>query len=417
MSLPVEILTQTARNIWSHKLRSVLTMFGISWGIASIVFMIAIGEGFKVGYRNMMYSLGTDITILWAGKTSSQAGGQRAGRNVRFSFEDVQAIQRDCRLVKHVTPELARQLPIRSRQNAGLFSTHGVLPVYQEIRSMRLGAGRLLSEADEAEARSVCVLGEEVRKQLFAGKEAVGAEVMIQGIPFKVVGEIAKKDQNNSYNGFDGQKVLIPFSVMSRNFPDTRPFVGATHIDNIIFMPVTADDHDKALKEVKTVLGRRHGFEPTDEGAIWAWDTVEGARMVATIYDSMELFLSCMAVITLGLGGIGVMNIMLVSVAERTREIGVKKAVGATRKRILLEFFLEALMLTIFSGLAGLVGALGICRIVDALPLPTLFSGLPVTPWTVAVAFGTLVLVGILSAVYPARRASLLTPVEALRYE
>jgi putative ABC transport system permease protein len=365
----------------------------------------------------MMYSLGTDITILWAGKTSSQAGGQRAGRNVRFSFEDVQAIQHDCRLVKHVTPELARQLPIRSRSNAGLFSTHGVLPVYQDIRSMRLGAGRLLSEADEAEARPVCVLGEEVRKQLFAGKEAVGAEVMIQGIPFKVVGELAKKDQNNSYNGFDGQKVLVPFSVMSRNFPDTRPFVGATHIDNIIFMPISADDHDRALKEVKTVLGRRHGFKPTDEGAIWAWDTVEAARMVATIYDSMELFLSCMAVITLGLGGIGVMNIMLVSVAERTREIGVKQAVGATRKRILLEFFLEALMLTIFSGLAGLVVALGICRLVDALPLPTLFSGLPVTPWTVATAFGTLVLVGILSAIYPARRASLLTPVEALRYE
>src|SRR5262249_24552104 len=150
---------------------------------------------------------------------------------------------------------------------------------------------------------------------------------------------------------------------------------------------------------------------------IWAWDTVEAARMVATIYDSMELFLNCMAVITLGLGGIGVMNIMLVSVAERTREIGVRRAIGAKRRRILTEFFLEAVTLTVISGLGGLAFAFVICGLVNKMPLPTLFSGLPVTPQTALIAFGTLVVVGVLSAIYPARRASLLTPVEALRHE
>jgi putative ABC transport system permease protein len=261
------------------------------------------------------------------------------------------------------------------------------------------------------------VIGDEVKTQLFASGQAVGEQVLIQNVPFTVIGELSKKDQNNSYNGMDGNKILIPYDLMARHFPDPRPFVGQGRIDNIIFMPGNADNHEAALKQVRLVLGRRHGFNPTDEGAIWAWDTVEAARMVATIYDSMEVFLTAVAVVTLALGGIGVMNIMLVSVTERTREIGVKQAVGATRERILTEFFLEAMALTMLSGAGGLTLAVLICSGVNRLPLPTLFSGLPVTPGGAAVAFGTLVLVGILAAIYPARRAALLTPVEALRYE
>ena len=417
MTLLGEILVQTLRNIWAHKLRSTLTMFGISWGIASIVLMIAIGEGFKRGYRNMLSSVGTDIVILWPGRTAKQAGGQRAGREVRFTYEDVRAIQDECYLVRHVTSELAGPHPIRSRFNSGVFSTHGITPVYQEIRSMKLESGRHISETDMQEARAVCVIGEDVKKQLFAAREAVGAQVYIHDVPFTVIGELAKKDQNNTYNGLDGNKVLIPYSVMARHFPDPRPFIGPGYIDNLLLMPVSPDDHLKAVKQVKRVLGRRHGFDPADEGAIWVWDTVQMAQMVSHIYDSMELFLSFMAFITLGLGGVGVMNIMLVSVAERTREIGVKQAVGATPGRILFEFFLESIALTIFSGLAGLAVAWCICSAVSHLPLPTLFAGLPVSAKTALVAFTTLVLVGILSAIYPARRASLLAPVEALRYE
>jgi putative ABC transport system permease protein len=412
-----EILVQTVRNIWAHKLRSTLTMFGISWGIASIVFMIAIGEGFKSGYRNMLSSMGTDLVILWPGRTARQAGGQRAGHDVRFSYDDVHAIEEECYLVRHATAESASSLQARSRYNSGVFSTHGITPVYQQIRSMKLDGGRHISQEDMEEARAVCIIGEDVQKQLFAGHEALGSQVYIQDIPFKVVGELAKKEQNNSYNGLDGNKVLIPYSAMARHFPDSRPFIGRGHIDNLLIVPVTPDDHLQAVKQVRRLLGRRHGFDPADEGAIWCWDTVQMAQMVSHIYDSMELFLSFMAFITLGLGGIGVMNIMLVSVAERTREIGVKQAVGATPGRILFEFFLEAVTLTIFSGLAGLVVAWAICSAVSHLPLPALFAGLPVSPKTALIAFGTLVLVGILSALYPARRASLLVPVEALRYE
>lgn len=417
MSLFGEILAQTGRNIWAHKLRSLLTMFGISWGIASIVFMIAIGNGFKLGYRNMLYSTGTDIVILWSGRTSKQAGGQRAGRDIRFTYDDIKGIQSECYLVKHATAELSSSLPVRSRSNSGVFSTHGITPVYQQIRSMNLAGGRQLSDADLAQARAVCVIGDDVKKQLFAQREAVGAQVYIRDVPFQVIGELSRKDQNNSYNGLDGNKILVPYTAMAQHFPDPRPFIGPGHVDNLIFMPVSPADHAKAVRQVRQVLGRRHGFEPDDQGAIWCWDTVQQAQMVSHIYDSMELFLSFMAFITLALGGIGVMNIMLVSVAERTREIGVKQAVGATPSRVLFEFFLESIALTIFSGLAGLIAAFVICDGVSRLPLPTLFAGLPVTPATAGLAFGTLVLVGVLSAIYPARRASLLTPVEALRYE
>ncbi|HYG35152.1 MAG TPA: ABC transporter permease [Clostridia bacterium] len=377
MTLAGEILAQTWRNIWAHKLRSLLTMFGISWGIASIVFMIAIGEGFKLGYRNMLYSLGTDIVILWSGRTTKQAGGQRAGRDIRFTYDDVKAIQQDCPLVKHITCELQGSYPARSRHNSGVFSTHGITPIYQEIRSMGLAKGRLISESDMAEARTVCVIGDEVKKQLFANREAIGAQIYIRDVPYTVIGELKRKDQNNSYNGFDGNKVLLPYSAMARHFPDPRPFIGRGHVDNLIVMPVSAEMHLEAVKQVRHVLGKRHQFDPADEGAVWCWDTVQTAQMVAGIYDSMELFLGFMAFITLGLGGIGVMNIMLVSVAERTREIGVKKAIGATPGRILFEFFLESIVLTLFSGIAGLILAWLICTGVSQLPCPPCLQACP----------------------------------------
>jgi putative ABC transport system permease protein len=417
VTLAGEILLQTVRNIWAHKLRSTLTMFGISWGIASIVFMIAIGEGFKIGYRNMLYTMGTDLVILWPGRTTKQAGGQRAGRDVRFAYEDIRVIQQECYLVRHVTAELAGPIQMRSRFNSGVFSTHGIMPIYQQIRSMNLADGRLISETDMREERAVCVIGDVIKQQLFAGRVAVGAQVYIGDVPFTVIGEMSKKDQNNSYNGLDGYKVLIPYTAMARHFPDPRSFIGPGHIDNILFMPTSADDHSEAVKQVRRVLGRRHGFDPEDRGAVWCWDTVEQAQLVSGIYDSMELFLGFVALITLALGGIGVMNIMLVSVAERTREIGIKQAVGATPGRILFEFLLESVTLTIFSGLLGLGLAWGICAAVSRMPLPTLFAGLPVGPTTALLAFGTLVLVGILAAIYPARRASLMVPVEALRCE
>jgi putative ABC transport system permease protein len=417
MTWAAEILAQTFRDVWAHKLRSALTMFGIGWGVASIIFMMAIGDGFAQGYKNMLYVMGTDIVIVWGGRTSQQAGDQRAGRPIVLKYDDVQRIRRDCDLVEHISPELDRYLKFVSPHNSGRFSTHGIEPVYQTIRSMNLAEGRHLSDGDFRSEQKVCVIGAQVKKQLFADRPAIGAEVRIQDIPFRIIGILKKKDQNNSYNGQDDDKALIPFSTMARHFPDSRPFVGEGAIDNIIFTPVSPKIHEQAVRQVRTALGRAHGFKAGDEGALWIYDTVRQAIMVSGIYESMQIFLSFIAIVTLGLGGLGVMNIMLISVAERTREIGVKKAIGAKSRRILIEFFLEALALTFTSGIAGILFAHGVCGFVGTLPLPTLFAGLPITSTTTWLAFGTLAAIGIFSGVYPARQAARLTPVEALRHE
>ncbi|HWP59624.1 MAG TPA: ABC transporter permease [Candidatus Acidoferrales bacterium] len=411
-----EIAVQTVRNILAHKLRSFLTMFGIAWGIASVVLMIAIGDGFKVGYREQLKTLGTDIVIIWGGRTTEQVGDQRAGRPVRLTYEDVLAIQRECYLIKHVTPELTRSLEVKSAHNAGVFTVDGVAPIFQEIRSQVVAEGRLLNEADFQQARAVCVIGDEVKKQLFADRRAVGEQIRIADIPFLIVGELQHKDQNSTYNDLDGRKVLIPYTTMARHFPLPRADA-PNQVSNIIVVPRSAEQHDDAIRQVRKTLGRRHGFAVSDEGALWMWDTVEDVRLVGSIFEAMQLFLGFIAVVTLSLGGVGVMNIMLVSVAERTREIGVKKAIGATRRRILLDFFLESLALSLTSGLIGLAFAWSVSALVARMPLPAFFAGFPITRSTAVIAFLTLVAVGIASAIYPARRASLLSPVEALRYE
>ncbi len=412
-----EILAQTIRNILAHRLRSLLTMFGIAWGIAAVILMIAIGDGFKLGYYEQLKVLGKDIAIIWGGRTTRQVGGQRAGRDIRLTYDDVLAIERECPLVKHVTPELSRSLHARSPYNSGVFAVHGVAPIYQEIRSMRLAGGRFMNRADFQEARTVCVIGDDVRKQLFADRRAVGSEIRIEGIPFLVIGQLQHKEQNNSYGGLDDEKIFIPYTTMIKHFPDPRPSVPPRYVSNIVLVPISADRHEAAIRQMKTVLGRLHGFDPDDEGALWIWDTVESAQMVASIFDSMQLFLGFIAVVTLSLGGVGVMNIMLVSVAERTREIGLKKAIGATRRRILWDFFIESLTLTFLSGTVGVLFAWGASALVNRLPLPAYFAGLPITRTTAVTAFLILTAVGILSGLYPARRAAHLTPVEALRTE
>ena len=427
-----DVFAQVFDNLRAHTLRSVLTMFGILWGVVSVVILSATGEGFQRGNQAVLETLGKNVAIVWGGRTTMQAGGERAGTLVRLTYGDVEAIRREASLVAVASAEINRSLRIKSPFNDASLQVHGVEPGYQGIRTIEVDEGRLLTDADERAARRVALIGPEARDQLFGTRDAVGSSILIRGIPYTIVGRIRRKDQDSSYSGQDNSKLFIPFTAMARDFP--RPDVPAGTLSQILVaphppvvesLPAVLAARTGAIRDidwplernVREVLARHKGFDPRDRDAIRVWDTSLESLMFGRMIGTMKRFFSIVGVITLLLGGVGVMNIMLVAVRERTREIGVRKALGATTAQIQRQFFLEGLLLTLLSGLLGFVLAVGIMLLVNQLPMPTRFQGMVLTWQSGTLAMATLVLVGIVTATYPARRAAQLPPIEALRYE
>jgi len=427
-----DAITQVFDNLRAHKLRSVLTMFGILWGVVSVVILSATGEGFQQGNQAVLEQLGRNVAIVWGGRTTMQAGGERAGTLVRLTYSDVEAVRREAALVAVVSAEINRTLRIKSRFNDASLQVHGVEPAYQGIRTIDVDEGRLLSEADEREGRRVALVGAEAWEQLFGTRPSLSERLLIRGVPYTIVGRIRRKDQDSSYSGQDNSKLFVPFTAMARDFP--RPDVPPGTLSQILVAPhqTVVDalpgvlaartgsirDIDWPLeRNVREVLARHRGFDPRDRDAIRVWDTSIESLMFGRIISAMKRFFSIVGVITLLLGGVGVMNIMLVAVRERTREIGVRKALGATTSAIQRQFFLEGLLLTLFSGALGFMLAAGIMLAVNQLPMPARFAGMVLTWPSALLAIGTLITVGVITATYPARRAALLPPVEALRYE
>jgi len=413
-----ELLGEVASSLMRNKLRSFLTMAGIAWGVASIVIIVAMGDGFKIGQRDRLRQLGENIVIVFNGRTEKQAGGRRAGRLIRLDYGDVRAIRAECGLVKTVVAELQNQASAVSAFNSGTFSVIGVEPLYARIRTTPIRSGRFLVERENSEAERVAVLGDNVRQQLFGERPvAPGDAVAINGLPFRIVGLMPSKSQDSSYNGLDSDKIFIPYATMVRDVPPADPNFHPGIVSDMIYVPASLREWKAAREQVVRVLARNHRFEPDDPSAVFIWDTVEDAELVDHIFTSMTVFLGAIAAVTLTLGGVGVMNIMLISVTERTREIGLRKAVGATRKRILADFLAEGVLLAVCSGVAGWLGAYGIAALVNGLPKREMFGGLPVKGTTTAIAFGALAIIAVASALWPAWRAANLTPVEALNYE
>lgn len=414
-----EIIRQTLGAIRAHKMRSFLTMFGIVWGITSVVLLVGLGRGFSRDQKERMKTLGLDLVIMWGGRTSTQAGGYAAGRRIRLNVEDARTIRRECYLIKTVSPEIIRPAQEVSAFNAANRPVRGVWPEYQRFRSLKPSEGRLMVDDDEAQARRVVVLGVEARQQLFPGQPAVGATLSIAGKPYTVIGVLEKKKQNGSYGqGPDNTQLFVPYSSMARDFPPPeQPWMVRGYVNNIAIEVANPDEHDKAVAQVYRVLGRNHHFDPQDKDALFVWDTMRGAKMVSRIFEVMTLFFGTVALMTLALGGIGVMNIMLVSVTERTREIGVRKAMGASRSDIRRQFFAESAALTIISGGVGMLLGVGICVGMGKLPLPDFLPRPVLSPVAIAASIATLGLITITAGMYPAQRAAALTPVECLRYE
>jgi putative ABC transport system permease protein len=319
-----------------------------------------------------------------------------------------------------VSPELRRTIPEVSQYNLANRGVVGMWPSYQDFRSLQISEGRLLTEDDEREGRRVLVLGSKAYRQLFPGQPAIGASVLVQSVPYQVVGVLQEKKQNANYNGPDNDYLFAPYSAVSRDFPPpTKPGAGITrgYLDDIVFQVSDPEEHEAAVLQVRRALGRIHHFDPLDKDALFIWDTMAGAKMLDKIFGVVTLFFGCVAIVTLCLGGIGVMNIMLVSVTERTREIGTRKAMGATKRDILRQFFAESAMLTVVSGILGLSFGMGTCAALQALPLPD-FVPHPIVSWiSIVLSILTLSLITVTAGVYPAQRAADMTPVESLRYE
>jgi putative ABC transport system permease protein len=400
--------------MWTHKLRSFLTMFGIAWGVGSLLLLVGLGEGFRAGTAKGMASFGEDFMQIYNGRVPAMGGSQLSSRQYYLNYQDYLDI-RSSRFVRNATPVIYRgDLRLVSEYGSSNGYVDGAEPQFTGIRYQPIDQGRSLNWNDERERHKVCVIGSEFVRILFPGRPAVGSTLLINGVPFEVAGTMQKIGHGN--NNGENMRLIMPYATMSVYFP-MQGAGNAKAIKYVAYQPITHEQHAQAKKAVRSIVARNHGFDPETPDAYDDWDSIASAEMVGKISDAMDTFLGAVGLVTLGLGAIGVINIMLVSVTERTREIGLRKALGATRRNILVQFFLEGLMLTGLSGGIGVGGAYVATKLFGLLPPMDGFELPHIYPATAALAMVSLALAGIVAGLYPARRAALLQPVEALRQE
>jgi len=411
----LDIFGQIFRNLWAHKLRSFLTMFGIAWGVGSLLLLVGVGEGFRSGNKRELGEFGKDIMFIFPGRAPAVAGSMNSARSYLLTYQDYVDIRTQAPHVRNACPMLSRN----DLHEVSEFASAGgeVLGVEQqlnEISYLPLKEGRWLNELDGTQKRNVVVLGDGVLKALFPGRPSLGSIVLINGYRFEVVGSMPHLGRGD--NTWLNMRAYIPFQVMATYFP----LKGENHENAISFIeyqPSATADHLLAQHDVRKIVARNHGLDANDENSFDGWDTIQESKMVGTIFDVMNMFLGAVGMVTLALGAIGVINIMLVAVSERTHEIGLRKALGATNRSILFHFFLEGLLLTLGSGLIGMGLAAGLMAMMGTVQGPGGFDPPKLVPMSAMLAIGSLTLAGVVAGLYPARKAAMLQPVEALRQE
>ena len=416
MRMVLEIFGQTLRTLWAHKLRSFLTMFGIAWGVGSLLLLVGLGEGFRSGNRKQFDELGENVMFIWGARAPAMNGSFTSMRPYYLTYKDYQDIIAFCPDVKAAAPVISRG-DIRAvsdfYQSSG--NVLGVPSGFNQIRYMPMQDGRWLNALDVVEKRSVAVLGDEARRLLFPGRPFLGSSILLNGNRYQVIGSLKRIGHGD--NNVQNLRIFVPFSSMQQTFPPLNVGEVDDAISFLNYQPKSRALHETAQLEVHKIIARNHGFDYKAPDAFDEWDTIRTVDQVGKIFDAMNLFLGSVGLVTLALGAIGIINIMLVAVADRTREIGLRKALGATNRSILFQFFTEGAFLTLLSGGLGMGGAAALMAALSTLPSPPGWDTPKLVPTTAALAIGSLAIAGIVAGLYPARQAALLQPVEALRKE
>jgi putative ABC transport system permease protein len=415
MQMVIDVFAQIFGTLWAHKLRSFLTMFGIAWGVGSLLLLVGLGEGFRAGNQRNLSEYGENIIMMFPGRAPAVAGSMNSARQYRLTYQDYLDIRKEAPHVKTITPALVTDnVNAVSEYASASGQLDGVEPQYGQIRFLPLKQGRWLNDLDETQKRNVIILGDEMTHHLFPGRPALGSFIVVNGYRFEVIGTLKRVGRGD--DNMTNTRAYIPFQVMRSDFP-LKGEEAFDAVSYIYYQPRVADEHVLAQDEAHRVIARNHHFDYHDEDAFEGWDTVQQAQMMGTIFDAMNDFLGTVGLITLALGAIGVINIMLIAVTERTREIGLRKALGATNRSILLQFFAEGVLLTLVSGLIGMAMAAGLMALLGNANGPGGFDPPRLVPKTAILAIASLTLAGVAAGLYPARKAARLQPVEALRQE
>ncbi|HZR17210.1 MAG TPA: ABC transporter permease [Verrucomicrobiae bacterium] len=413
------IFSEALNALGHYRLRSFLTMLSIVWGVTSLMLLLSYGQGFEQALTKAFLQIGKDLVVVFPGQTSLQAGGERSGRRIPLELADVKAIQEGVPTVEAVSPEARRFWPVTYNDRTRSYGVSGVYACFERIRSATLASGRYLSEDDVLHRRRVAVIGENVRHELFSGLPPLGSELKIKGVRFTVVGLLEKKTQISNYSAPDDMTVFVPFTTLS-GITDTR------YLEDVVLLPASNLFRDRIVADVRSALARTHNFNVNDTRAVEIVEWNKFLAIVANVSFGLKVLLTIIGTLTLSIGAIGVINIMLVSVTERTKEIGVLKALGAQRRHILSQILLEGLTLTLSAGLLGFVLAALLIKLIGSLPfLGEIFedtSGrgdihLAVSVSALIVSSTILSAVGVVAGMIPAIRAARLDPVQAMRSE